>query len=257
MKEFLHRVFSYTHYLVKAKTKYYLHSPFVYQFYLHVLGLKNTTENIDHLRQQLLNNTTQITFTDLGNNGTQRTRTVSTIVQHSSITPKYGNVLLNAVRYFQPSTVLELGTNLGISTCYLAQGNKESTVYTIEGSKALSSLAQKNTAAAGIKNVQFITGNFNEVLPEVLSSMNKVDFVFFDGNHKKTPTLQYFEQCLNFAHENTVFVFDDIYWSQEMSSAWNEIKAHPKVTLSIHIYRMGFVFFNKQKLAKEHFSLLF
>jgi predicted O-methyltransferase YrrM len=257
MKQILYKATSYGNYLVKAKTKYYLHSPFVFQFYQNVLEGKKNAPVIESLRKMLYQNDAKITFSDFGKEGMLTTRTIANMAKRSSISRKYGKLLLNLVHYFQPQNILELGTNLGLGTAYLAAGNKNANVFTIEGGEALSKLAQANTHQLGITNIHFRTGNFNEVLEEVLHEMKSVDVVFFDGNHRKQPTLQYFENCLIHSHEQSIFVFDDIHWSEEMNQAWEVIKEHPSVTLSIEVYRMGFVFFNKQKLKKEHFKLLF
>jgi hypothetical protein len=56
-------------------------------------------------------------------------------------------------------------------------------------------------------------------------------------------------------HNNSVFVFDDINWNEQMAKAWEEIKAHPEVTLSIDLYYAGIVFFRKEQQEKEHFTL--
>ena len=82
------------------------------------------------------------------------------------------------------------------------------------------------------------------------------DFVFFDGNHNLKPTLDYFEQCLNKVHEKSVFVFDDIHWSKNMEMAWNTIKTHPQITISIDLFEMGLVFFNKEH-KKQDLVLLY
>jgi predicted O-methyltransferase YrrM len=81
-----------------------------------------------------------------------------------------------------------------------------------------------------------------------------VDFVFFDGNHQKQPTINYFEICLQKAHEKSVFVFDDIHWSEEMEQAWAYIKNHPKVTVTIDLFWIGIVFFRTEQV-KEHFII--
>lgn len=256
LKEYFYRTISYVDYLVKSKTKYYLHSPFVYQFYMNILAQKERDIAITHLRKALLQDDSIITFKDLGNEGIERKRSVSELCKIAAMSEKYGNVLSKSVHYFQPKTILELGTNIGIGSAYLAKGNPLTKVFTIEGSKELSDLAKENAAKLMLNNIHFIVGNFDEILQETLQSIPQIDFVFFDGNHKKEPTLQYFEQCLNHAHSNSIFVFDDIYWSIEMNEAWQAIKAHPKVKLSIDIYRMGFIFFKEEKLAKEHFRLL-
>jgi hypothetical protein len=52
--------------------------------------------------------------------------------------------------------------------------------------------------------------------------------------------------------ENSIVVFDDIYWSDGMVLAWNEIKKHPKVTATIDLFQIGIVFFNKNLTKKEY-----
>jgi hypothetical protein len=53
-----------------------------------------------------------------------------------------------------------------------------------------------------------------------------------------------------------VFIFDDIRWSEEMNRAWQKIKNHPSVMVSIDLFFMGIVFFRTEQ-AKEHFTLRF
>jgi predicted O-methyltransferase YrrM len=80
--------------------------------------------------------------------------------------------------------------------------------------------------------------------------------VFFDANHTKEATLNYFNQCLEKANNNTVFIFDDIYWSEGMTEAWKEIYSNPAVTYSIDLFHLGIVFFNKEWI-KSHFKIKF
>jgi hypothetical protein len=39
-------------------------------------------------------------------------------------------------------------------------------------------------------NIQLIEGNLDETLSETLKKVDKVDFVFFDGNHRYEPTMR-------------------------------------------------------------------
>jgi len=78
--------------------------------------------------------------------------------------------------------------------------------------------------------------------------------VFFDGNHQKEATLEYFEALLPAIHNDSVFIFDDIYWSKNMTEAWKLIKAHPKVTVTIDTFFWGLVFFRSEQ-KKEHFTI--
>jgi len=80
------------------------------------------------------------------------------------------------------------------------------------------------------------------------------DLIYFDGNHQKQATLDYFHRLLPLAHNDSVFIFDDIHWSKGMEEAWEEIRAHPKVRVSIDSFFWGMVFFRKEQ-KKEHFTI--
>ncbi len=62
--------------------------------------------------------------------------------------------------------------------------------------------------------------------------------------------------ALSKATNDSVFVFDDIYWSVGMTRAWNEIKKDPKVTLSIDAFYFGFVFFKTEVKEKVDLRIL-
>jgi hypothetical protein len=66
--------------------------------------------------------------------------------------------------------------------------------------------------------------------------------------------LEYFELLLPTVSNETVWIFDDIHWSLEMEEAWEIIKKHPKVTVTIDTFQWGIVFFRKEQL-KEHFVI--
>ncbi len=93
--------------------------------------------------------------------------------------------------------------------------------------------------------------------PEVSGPNHKPqspDLIYFDGNHQKEASLHYFEKLLPLAHNDSVFIFDDIHWSREMEEAWEEIKAHPRVRVSIDTFYWGLVFFRIEQ-EKEHFTI--
>ena len=87
-----------------------------------------------------------------------------------------------------------------------------------------------------------------------LSKTNQLDYVFFDGNHRQEPTQRYFDWCLTKAHSHSVFVFDDIHWSEGMQEAWEIIKMDEQVTCSIDLFFLGIVFF-KPEMVKQDFIL--
>ena len=137
----------------------------------------------------------------------------------------------------------------------MALANNHTSITSLEGSASLIEVAKDNHAALGIQNVSLLQGNFDKLLPSFLHNQSSLGLVFFDGNHRKQATLNYFNLCLEKATADSIFIFDDIYWSEEMNSAWMEIKSHPQITLTLDVFQFGICFFKKEKLAKEEFIL--
>ncbi len=243
-------------YQYRAKTKYYLHSPFVYQFYLNVLegDVNSDLQAITKLRKELSRNKTEIKITDFGT-GNNRSKTISALEQEVAIRPKYGRLLYRLVKYFKPKQILELGTSIGLSSTYMALAGSQIEVTSLEGADKLIEVAKDNYHKLGLSNIKTITGSFEETLPSYLHNQACLGLVFFDGNHRKEATLSYFHQCLQKANDDSIFIFDDIHWSEEMHEAWLEIKAHPQITLTLDVFQFGICFFRKEKLAKEEFVL--
>ena len=254
------QVSKYISHKIKAVSKHKVHSPFVFDLIVDVFENDNSYyafPAVELIRKKLLLTKRTLTVEDKGAGSRvfkSNQRKIKDIVKHSAQEPKYAQLLFKLVNYYQPNTILELGTSLGLTTTYLAKARKKAKVYTLEGSPEICKAAKNTFKSLLVKNVQLVQGNFNETLPETLPKITVLDFAFFDGNHQKKPTLDYFHQCLEKSNEHSVFVFDDIHWSDEMTEAWEEIKSHSEVTLTIDIFQFGIVFFRKG-VEKQHFVL--
>lgn len=240
-----------------------MHSPFVFDFILHVLNNKKRylpDEKIESLRKSLLSKREAITIEDLGaGSRTQsfRQRSIQQIAKSAVKPPKYSHLLYRLIRHYQPSNIIELGTSLGITTAYLASANPKAKVVTIEGSKEIYKLANDHFKQLQLNNIQSLPGNFDVVLPTVLQAYDTIDVGYIDGNHRYQPTINYFQQFLQKKHNDTILIFDDIHWSREMEQAWDEIKQHPSVRCTIDVFFLGFVFFRAEFKEKQRFSIRF
>ncbi|MDX1905142.1 MAG: class I SAM-dependent methyltransferase [Thermonemataceae bacterium] len=247
-----------------AKDEHSIHSPFVFEFYQNVIKDKRSSyyafAEIENLRKKLLQSQDWVEVEDFGAGSKKNKspmRKVATITKNATKNPQIAQMLFRLVNFLQPQTLLDLGTCLGITTSYLAKAApKDAKIYTFEGAENLLNLAKKNTELLHIQSIDFVLGNIDETLPKVLKKITQVDFAFIDANHRYEPTKRYFELILEKTTENSVLIFDDIYWSEEMTKAWNEIKAHPKVQISIDLFWVGIVFF-RNKQPKQHFTLKF
>ncbi len=252
----------YLNYLQQARNKYDIHSPFLYELVTQVFEDRTFYPDYDlveGLKRDLLKRTDTIEVNDLGAGSAvdkKRTRTVGSIARHSSKPRKYGRLLYRISRYLEPGNILELGTSMGISAAYMALGHPGSTLTTIEGCANTAKQAKLNLDTLNLRNTGIITGHFDKLLPGVLDSVPQLDLAFIDGNHREEPTINYFEQCLLKTVNTSCFLFDDIHWSKGMENAWDYIRNHEAVTLSIDLFFMGLVFFRKE-LSKEHFTIRF
>ena len=245
-----------------ANNRHGIHSPFVYDFLERVLYADKSNAELDSLkiiRKKLLSSTHEIEITDLGAGSTintSSTRLVKDVAKNSSKKPKYGRLFYRMVQYFQPESVIELGTSLGLSTIYFAQANPSIKVKTLEGCPNTLKVAQQTFDELKINNIETYLGDFKDTFPKVLASTPNVDLVFFDGNHQEQATLAYFESALKHKNENSIFIFDDIHWSEGMTNAWNKIKGHSETVVTLDLFFLGIVFF-KPDLTPQEFKIKF
>ena len=239
------------------------HSPFVFDFITTVLNNKQhyyAYDTVEALRQRLELNKNTITVEDMGAGSVTsatKERTIASIAKTAAKPRKFGQLLFRMANRYRPTTILELGTSLGVTTSYLVLGNQEARVITLEGSVAIAEKALENFRDMGLKKIKLVQGNFDDTLSKVLNALESIDMAFVDGNHRKAPTLDYFRQLIPVMSAESVIVFDDIHWSREMEEAWEEIRNHPRVMLSIDLFFIGIVFFNPSFKVKQHFTIRF
>jgi predicted O-methyltransferase YrrM len=245
-----------------AKSRHGTHSPFVYKLTDEVIydfSDKKVYNDIEAKRKKLLNDDNLITVTDLGAGShlnKNRTKKVKQIAKNALKTPRLAQLIFRLAANHQPKNMIELGTCLGVTTAYLAKAQPTANVLTIEGCPETAKVAHQNFNDLALKNIELQVGNFNELLPMAITAAEQLDFVYVDGNHTKEATLNYFNWCLPKINENSLLIFDDIYWSKGMKEAWQEIKNHPQVTITIDLFWIGLVYFKKGQ-AKEHFKVKF
>ena len=240
-----------------------MHSPFVFDFIMNVLNDKTIYpeyERVEELRNKLLSDSTVLEVEDFGAGSMmdkKNKRSISSIAKNAAKPKKFGQLFFRMIKYYQPETILELGTSLGITTSYLSLAKPDARLITMEGSKEIASVAKKNFAALGSNNVQLVEGNFDTTLSSVVSGLPTVDFAFIDGNHRQEPTQRYFQELLAKSNNDSILVFDDIHWSSEMEAAWETIKNNAAVTCSIDLFFIGIILFRKEFKEKQHFVIRF
>jgi len=259
--------------LVKKYLKYYFHSsngkghgthsPFVFDFIIHVLDSREKPgilPLIEQYRKRMLADDRKIIVNDFGAGSTQGhsgERKISDIAASSLKNKKFASLLYRIAKYYQCKNIIEFGTSLGTTTAYLADASPEGKILTLEGASRIADLAEDFFESLSLQNIQLKRGKFDDIIPQLISNPEKIDLLYVDGNHQEEPTYHYFESFLNKSHNDSIFIFDDIHWSEGMELAWQRIKQHPSVTLSIDLFFIGLIFFKKEFLVKQDFTIRF
>lgn len=254
----VHIIKSYLNFLWNSKNQHGVHSPFVYNLVTKCFyDKKNYSEYavLKNYRNSLLENKNTIKVTDFGAGSRvfkSNTRAINQVAKNAGISPKRAELLFRITRYFQPETILEIGTSLGLATSALSLANKNSQIITLEGCSQTMSIAKNQCEFQNLNNIEFVNTKFEDYLKNLKPETRNPKLIYFDGNHSKKATLEYFELLLPTIANDSVWIFDDIHWSKDMEEAWDIIKNHPQVTVTIDTFQWGIVFFRIEQV-KEHF----
>ena len=266
----VHIIKSYLQFLCNAKNQHGVHSPFVYN--LVTKCFYDTTKHPEYsilkaYRNSLLANKEAIEVTDFGAGSRvfkSTTRAVSQIAKTAGISSKRAKLLFRIVNYLQPENVLEIGTSLGLATSALSLGleaktnraklNKDTKIITLEVCPNTMAIAKKQCQLQNLNNIDFINTEFSSYLTTQHPKPKTQDLIYFNGNHSKKATLEYFELLLTTITNDSVWIVDTIHWSKDMEEAWEIIRNHTKVTVTIDTFQWGIVFFRSEQ-KKEHFVI--
>ena len=255
----IYQIKSYIKFLLRSTNQHGVHSPFVYDLVTKCFYNRSGYPEYSILkkyRRQLYESVERIEITDFGAGSRvfkSDERQVASIAKNAGITTKRQQLLFRIMKYFDVKTALELGTSLGLATAAMALSNEKACIMSVEGCPNTAKIASRMFNNFGLSNIMLHVSTFEDFFATETTS-EKYDLVYIDGNHNQEKTLQYFEILLNHVKNNSVLLFDDIYWSKQMTEAWQEIIKHPKVTVSIDTFYWGLVFFRSEQ-KKQHFSI--
>ena len=255
---------SYLQFLWHSKNEHAVHSPFVFNLLTKCFYDKKSKPEyaiLKKYRNSLLANNNTIEVNDFGAGSKvfkSNTRVISKIAKTAGISPKRAELLFRITHYFQPDTILEIGTSLGLATSALSLGSRsvgmKAKIITLEGCPETAKQAQLQFQKFNFNTIRSEITEFSTYLQNCTLNTEHFSLIYFDGNHSKKATLDYFEVLLPTITNETVWIFDDIHWSPEMEEAWKIIKNHPKVTVTIDTFQWGLVFFRREQ-PKEHFVI--
>lgn len=217
---------SYLKYLMQRKSKYSIHSPFVYDFMVKVLYDKGSNRDYDLMLR--------VSHLVDGKRFATRSRR------------KQARFLYRLVGYLEPETVLSFGKVSALNTSALALGNLQTKVYLEQTTEFLETLS-----SMGVVNVNLIHPDADE--EEQLERYN-TGFVLYGLEDFEEDNWNNLEDGMAQADDDTVLVFEGIHHSRRTEAAWEAIKEGEGVTLTMDLYSMGLVFF-REGIEKQDFVL--
>ena len=217
---------SWLKYLLQRKSKYNIHSPFVFDFVTKVLNDHGSNRDYDTIMRigRLLDKKKHISFAKR-----KRSRLLYRVIQH-----------------YEPDSVVSFGSNTALNATALALGNLQTKVYLEQSEDFLETLN-----AMGVINVRLIQPA--EFDSEHFRRLN-TGFVFFGRDSFEDDTWDYLTDCLNYKTADSVFIFEGIHHNRDIEDAWEEIKADEDVSVTFDLYSIGMVFF-REGIEKQDFVL--
>jgi predicted O-methyltransferase YrrM len=245
-----------------AITRHGLHSPFVYRLVDEVIydfSDKKVYQTIAEARKRLLNDNRKITLiadTEKTQYANIRSIKVNSIAKNSVLSQRVAQLLYRLAADHQPQNIIELGTNLGITTLCFQQAAPNARIFSLDNNPETIAITTEIFAQHQAQNIEQITGDIKDALPQLLNRLSRFDLLYINGNDTPVNVLQYFELCLPKAHEGTLFIVEGIYSNAVMEEAWAAIKAQQQVSITVDLFWIGLVYFRKGKV-KEDFKIRF
>ena len=152
----------------------------------------------------------------------------------STINSKHLKLIYRLITHYKSENILEIGDSEQLNKTFLSNIQLKANLY----------LYYTKTGEMSAIKTQ------NNIQPE------SFDFVFFNMQNNDELTLNKFMNCLNYFHNNSVVVINNIHQSKEMEEVWRKIMTQKEVTISIDLFFIGLVFFRKEQV-KENFIVRF
>ncbi|MEO1254086.1 MAG: class I SAM-dependent methyltransferase, partial [Bacteroidota bacterium] len=252
----LFRLSSYISYRRKAVGAHGLHSPFLFKLYNEVLkpAKRFSLQNVEGIRKQLKQDHKLIDLYDL-KTGEYFQQTISSVAKRSLSKRKFSSFLFLLSNFLSVETILETGTSLGVNALYLAGPEKVNRVVTIEASPILASIAKKQFSKLLQHKIEIIQGTIAEKL-EYAIAKEQPQICFLDADHRASALNWSVDTIMKHCPNIECIVIHDIYWSEDMNSAWKAFINDRRFNVTLDIFQAGLLF-PKIEMPKQHFTVHF
>ena len=221
---------------------YGVHSPFVFRLIKYVIGEKKCAyyayDDMEMLRRKLKH------FPE--------TRTV----EKQTISKKKGELLFRLANEFQPRLILQVGAMQGMAALYMTAYSKKTRCQLWESNDLQADLTEKVLKMAATTQVDLRRGKYKSLFVQELFDVKQVDCFYFHLSDDMEELQEVLQHCFSSARTDAVLIIDDIRVCKAMKTLWKELIQSEKVTVSIDLYDIGILLFNK-KYNKKHYTVYY
>ena len=145
----------------------------------------------------------------------------------------------------RPDVVVEFGTAFGVSGMYWLAGLEQAEsghLFTFEPNADWAALAERNLSTIS-KRFTLSVGTFESLAESVLGD-TRIDLALVDAIHTSVFVFAQYDILRPLMSKGGIVLFDDINFSEDMSSCWQDIANRPEIVASATLgQRVGIVEF--------------
>jgi hypothetical protein len=105
----------------------------------------------------------------------------------------------------------------------------------------------------------FVLGNKkqfeNDSIFNADESIESLDFAWIGEGHDLATILLNANKVIDKMHSNSCIILHGIHTDSIMEAAWNQLKQHTQIRLTIDLFSIGMLFCRKEQKEKEHFII--
>jgi len=90
---------------------------------------------------------------------------------------------------------------------------------------------------------------------ELIESVESVDFAFIGKGQDEAKMLQSANRLIDKMHSNSWVILHGVHADSYMEAAWNQLKQHANIRLTIDLFSIGILFCRKEQKEQEHFII--
>ena len=225
-----------------------VHSPFVFDLITTVIEEKShyyCYDQLHQVRRQLLHSNEKIILNN-------RLFSISKLLKKYGFRESEDRLLFRLANRFQPKQILVIGSDFGLTPLYLTAFSKDAVCTVVESEPSVAAITQDFLKSHAVSAID-LSDNLENI-------PNKLDMIVLGSIVPPFKGVggcyHFFERLLTHIHDLSVMVISGINATSENRAMWKMICAHPKVTVTIDLCRLGIVFFNPKLHRKIYKSFV-